>query len=349
MEAMGASRVARERQRQMRAMEPAIMAAPNDGSVSDARAIPVRRRRTAVASAITRDMPLGEAVTSYLAAVLRKAKTIEPAIVRGEQGECLHDYRVLIRKARAVLSQFKELFPDEVAKRLKDELAAIGSLTNAARDLEVYAERKKEYVKLLPPILRKGLIDFFRGVEARSEEERERLSGLLASAQYSTLLDGWIRILSEDGSSTMPTPPQSRISVGEVAPRLLAKHLTKLGRRMGKLGPSADDEDAHVARLLCKKTRYVLEFFEPILPSGDASELAAALADLQNRLGEISDLSTQITFLEEALDDIFSGKDRMPPHVCAAVGAILICLRHQRQKARSALGRRLSLISLERE
>ena len=298
--------------------------------------LPRHRRRTAVFIPLSPKTPLKTAVVNYLHKALRRAKRLECSVVKMDRGGCLHDYRVLIRKARSIIGQLKAVFPEETRMKLRDDLAAIGNLTNAARDLEVYACRRKMYSKLLPANLQKGLEEFFKGVESRYLNERRRLSHLLSAPPYAGLIDQWIASLAERPPASEELS-HSMTCVGDVALSLLPQRLSKLRSGLAGMGGDTGDAHLHDVRILCKKTRYLVEFLTPVLPPCESQMLDNSLSELQDKLGAINDLSVQITFLERALDDIFTGDEYVSAQTCAAVGAVFVQLRSHRNKAKSAL------------
>ena len=282
------------------------------------------------------ETPLREAVVKYLVNALKRAKKLESSVMAMEKGSHLHDYRVLIRKARVIVGEFKKVFPEKTKSNLMADLAEIGNLTNPSRDFEVYARRRQLYSKMLPPNLKKGLDGFFKGIESKCVEERKRLSKELGEPPYSEIIDHWLEDLSRMSPVSKESQPQIE-SVGDAVLAILPKRLSKLRDELAELGKSAEVECIRELRARCKKTRYVVEFFTPLLPVQESQMLEGFLSSLQDKLGELSDLSVQIAFLEKTLDDIFTGDEYITAQTCAAVGAVFAQLRIRRNRARREL------------
>ena len=61
-----------------------------------------------------------------------------PAVEADLDPECLHDFRVAVRKARSLLGEMKRVFAPGVTRRLRADLGWLGKCTGPTRDLDVH-------------------------------------------------------------------------------------------------------------------------------------------------------------------------------------------------------------------
>ena len=74
----------------------------------------------------------------------------------------------------------------------------------------------------------------------------------------------------------------------------------RLHRAVGNLGDQPDDEALHRVRILAKQARYACELAAPVV-GDEAAELAAALAGLQDLLGDLHDTAVAETWLRRVV------------------------------------------------
>jgi CHAD domain-containing protein len=203
--------------------------------------VPARERRT------RRREPAIEHVRAYLRAQVAEIERADPLIRSGDDPDALHDFRVAVRRLRSVLKSTRELFDEEWLKALRDELRWIGGELAAARDLDVLLARlRKEAGPEGAPVVK--LLE----TERRRAWKRVRVA--LSGERYLKLLD---RL-----TAAVEAPPvrQSDLSLKAVARR----EFRTLRRAARKLGPKANANQVHRARILAKRARYAAELAEPV-------------------------------------------------------------------------------------
>lgn len=252
-----------------------------------------------------------------LRAFLVAQARIAGAEVEGIRGnldpEHLHDFRVALRRTRAVVSQLRKVFPEAVFARYKEGFAWLGALTGRARDLDVYLLALPRYRRALPAAAGDGLRSFEAFLAEARGREQERLLPGLSSQRFRELLDGWNEFLRR-GEMVAPA--------GRPVGALLARRLRKAFRRVLRegeaLGASSDSAEFHDLRLEAKKLRYLLELSRSFHPEGEAQPFVRELKYLQEGLGAINDYQVQQDSLE-----VYAGE--VP---AAATGAVRLLREH---------------------
>src|SRR5262249_19010410 len=70
-------------------------------------------------------------------ALLQMLAANEPGVRGNVDSECLHDFRVAIRRARSLLGQIRGVFPADIVEHFAGEFSWIGRLTGPPRDTDV--------------------------------------------------------------------------------------------------------------------------------------------------------------------------------------------------------------------
>ena len=222
--------------------------------------------------------------------------------------ECLHDFRVAIRRTRAVLSQMKEVFPADVTAQFKKDFAYVGTMTNRVRDLDVYLLHKARYTALLPAPVRPDIAPLFAHLQRERAKAFRTLVRRLDSKTYANILHRWEAFLAQPPAGDTAAANASRPIIEVVRKRLRrrCRSVVQLGTQ---LLAETDDQRLHALRIACKKLRYVLEFFVSLFPGKKTAILVQHLRALQDNLGRWHDLVVQ----QEALRHFattFAGPDQ---------------------------------------
>ncbi|HVM66080.1 MAG TPA: CHAD domain-containing protein [Acidimicrobiales bacterium] len=111
-------------------------------------------------------------------------------------------------------------------------------------------------------------------------------------------------------------------------PLLVRRPWRRLWRSMAGLGPAPEDEALHAVRIEAKRCRYAMEAVAPAVGK-DASNLAAAVADLQGVLGDLHDAVVAEAWLRQAVADA-------PPAQALAAGQLIAIQRADADTSRKA-------------
>lgn len=283
---------------------------------------------------LTADLPAREAVTRIVRGILALAAENEPGIVRDQDTEFLHDYRICLRKIRSVLSLIDGVYPDVAADRMKKLLAALGRATNRLRDLDVCLLARDEYEALLPAVLRPALVKMFEDFEVERSEELAKVCLHLRSSSGRRRM----RELTAFFESAGDLPPTE--ASGEPVGPLVFKRIYKRHRKIrdvdGGLGADTPDEAVHELRIQTKKLRYLLEVFGELVPEGQSAPMEKGLRRLQNKLGSFNDLSVQQKFLLDYWRRKQAGQGASGD-LAMSLGGLIAILNLRQQKEREEI------------
>jgi CHAD domain-containing protein len=221
-----------------------------------------------------KDAPALEHVRAYLRRQLAQIERTDPVLRSISDDDAVHDFRVAVRRSRAVLRVTRKLFEQEWLSSLRAELKWLGGELAPLRDLDV----------LLAHLREDGDRDFTPVVKALTAERRSaraRVTKALTSERYFALLD--------ELATAVDHPPVRRIDIS--LPKLAARELTRLQDRVAALGPRPTDEALHRARIAGKRARYAAELAEPVAGKR-ARKFVAAAKTFQDVVGSHQDAVT---------------------------------------------------------
>ena len=252
----------------------------------------------------------------------------ENGIINDLDIEFLHDYRVSIRKARALLSEFKNVIPGDLLREFKRIFSEIGKKTNALRDLDVYILNKSKYESYLPDVLKKELNPLFDKIKKERVVEFRKLKRYLNSEDYKNNILQLDILLEEE--FTLPESISGNQSILLYSKKVISSRYRKIMKTGRSINDKSKDEELHALRLECKKLRYLLELLGSLFPENKVEFLISQLKILQDNLGDFNDLSVQQEKLRYYLEEIKeSTKENMK--LASVIGGVITSL-HNRQK-----------------
>lgn len=265
------------------------------------------------------------ALKFFLAALSDTLARHETALLAGEKGETLHDYRVAVRRIRSLLGQFDAVFPERRIRRFRDGFARLARLTSPARDLEVCVAGFAGGESTLEPARRL--------LEARLEAARAQLVRHVGAVRHRRFMESWRRFL-DTPASLRSVQPLAHSPIGAVAAKRIRKLRKRAVRRGSAIGPQSPPEDLHALRKTCKKLRYVLEFYRGLAPSGKIDRLVRDLKALQEILGDYQDGAVHAALLHELAGCL--PRRITPAETFLELGVRLEGERLRQEKARAA-------------
>ena len=279
---------------------------------------------------LTGETPAREAVGRIVRAMLALAAENVPGILDDLDTEFLHDYRICLRKIRALLSLLKGVYPLEETGRIRAVLGGVARQTNRLRDLDVYLLAREEYCALLPPGIRPMLDDMFAAFSAERKDEFRRVITELRPALRQGLFRDIERYVAPE---TLHGPsPAAELAVGPLAFGRIGKRYRKIRGIAREIGPDTPDEAIHQLRIECKKLRYLMEFFAELIPAAEGAALVKLLKRLQGRLGDFNDASVQQKSLLAYRERKRTGSDTL-----LALGGLVAVLYQRQQQTRDLI------------
>lgn len=254
------------------------------------------------------DMRSDDAAKRILAYLLRQARLNEDGVVRDLDTEFLHDFRVALRRSRSLLEHCKGVFQPPRLAALQREIGWLAERTGPCRDLDVYLLDFPAYCRLLPEHLQAGLEPIHQRILHHRQAAHRQLLRALQSSRYQRLQQRWQAFVEQ------PHPQRTQLKHAAAPIQSLAakrlrrefKNIIKDGRDIHKHSPP---EALHGLRKTCKKARYLLEFFQDLLPKETLNPLIRALKGLQDVLGRYQDLAVQEQALQGFYLELHRGSD----------------------------------------
>jgi len=228
------------------------------------------------------------------------ARRHERGIIRDDDSEFLHQYRVALRRCRALISLLKSLFAPRQKAMLNNEFKTIMQKTNRLRDLDVFLYKMDDYFSCLEHSHHQGLTSFIDELQDARRKAYKDIKKWLKTGNYEQqclLVQGLLAEMKT--SQTEKGHSASKVFGYEV----IWQHFEGTQALCHRLDNQSTDSAIHRLRIRCKKLRYLLEYFSPILPPKSSKEQIKCMKQLQDELGEFNDLSIQLQFLSHYLKD----------------------------------------------
>lgn len=253
---------------------------------------------------------------------------------QGLDAEFLHDLRVAVRRTRAALAQFREVFPATTTARFQEEFRWLGQATGPARDYDVLAEKLASYGTDLDDATRRDLGPLIQHLQKKQKQHQTELAATLSGARYRRLLRSWATFLKR------PTPKQPR---ARNAPRAIeayaATRIWKLHKKIlrdgGAIHDQTPDSAVHELRLVAKKLRYMMEFSKTLFARESITAQIKTLKRLQDCLGDFNDLTVHRAAIEKAATELGRRKGDTTATMLAA-GRLCENLLRRQQRVRRA-------------
>lgn len=238
------------------------------------------------------------AFKQILLSLLNDMEAVEGGVIAGTDTECLHDFRVAVRRSRVLLDQVDGVFPKKVLERFIPGLKWLGLITGPVRDIQVYRLKFNDYQKLLPSSRRQQLEPLYLFLEKREQQEQRELVRHLRSNRYMRFRREWRNYL-QAAVPERTTLSHARQPVGQTADKVIWKAYRKVIKRGSRISIKSAYEKFHRLRIQCKRLRYLLEFFQDQYPAGEVRALIQSLKRLQDILGDLNDYVVQADSLPQ--------------------------------------------------
>lgn len=272
---------------------------------------------------------------------LAVARQNEVGVIADLDTEFLHDYRVALRKIRSVLSQFKGVFGEVQTTDLKTRFAALMAPTGRLRDLDVYLLDRHAYDHLVPEGMLPGLQVMFDAFDRERSGAHRDLVAYLQSPAYRTEIEALAEFIATPEGFVRGEA--GALPAAEYARRLIWKGYRKTCKIAAQIHALTPDEEVHELRIAFKKLRYLIEFFRPLFPRGEARAVLKEMKELQDTLGRFNDFSVQQESLRGFLDEnpVMRGKDGVlaAQSIGALIAVLAVRQREERDKVVAAFER----------
>lgn len=230
------------------------------------------------------DEPLAQALSRIWLHELDTLEHYIPRVIEDLDPECLHQFRVALRRTRALSKVLGKWLPGH--RPLADELKWLAAATGPLRDLDVHRAELLGWAQAgaAPPDRMRPALEAMRG---QRDALHAALTDVLRGERCRELLRHW-----REFAQSLPGAASGK-AAGRVRRRISARLdrlCRKLCRRGRRIGPGASEAELHQLRIRGKRLRYLLEAFAPALGQRRRTrDLTGTLKDLQTALGNHQD------------------------------------------------------------
>ena len=227
------------------------------------------------------------ALATVWSELLDKLDQLQPAIAGDRDIEALHDFRVALRKTRALQKLFKPYLPAK-ATAFHDNFLWLAAASSPVRDLDVLLNFATTQ---LPAMLGVDLLSLEPALKLLRRERQGShavLQKCLDSERSHQLMRTWRnyiehQLLDADGARILDIPMAelARVVMIEQCLRILKK-----GRRIDQHTPPSE---FHRMRIRIKRLRYLIDTLQPFLDGRRCTALLKPLSRLQLILGDHHD------------------------------------------------------------
>lgn len=232
------------------------------------------------------------AARRVLAELLTAWQAHEVGVRAGVDPDALHQWRVALRRTRAVLGQLQAALPEASTRRFRHGFRWLQGVSSETRDLDVWLDRLPVLTEGLPPRVRGHLEPLAAYVAAERVRARAHLLAALDSPRHARLLADWTRFVAS-GVPRRPSAPEATTPIGALVRRRVAKVARQLRRDGRRIHTDTPAEQLHALRKTAKKLRYLLDVFRSVLPEAPRTTVITELKALQANLGDVQDLEVQ--------------------------------------------------------
>lgn len=229
-------------------------------------------------------------------------------LLRQEDPEAVHDFRVAVRRLRSLLRTFRPLFEPEAASALRAELRWLGDTLGELRDAEVLAERYERMLDAVPAEEQLGPVraELVGAVRQTRLAAGAGLADALDSDRYGALVDHL-----HDFAHAPPYRPGRDGGDRKLLRRCVATEVRRTRRLLADAvrAEGADrDGSFHEVRKAAKRVRYAGETMGPVAGK-DAARLEKRFKEVQDLLGARNDavVSRRILLAEGARTGVLPG------------------------------------------
>lgn len=295
---------------------------------------PVEHTSAVMAAGIRSDEPMAEAVRKVMYRQYQVMLANEAGCRSGKSIDAIHDMRVATRRLRVAFRLFGSYYKRGLVRDLEFDLRRTGRTLGAARDLDVFNNTARRYLRSLPKQQRSELDPLLASWKRQRQLAHRDLVDYFDSPRYARLIDKLGDFLTTPGSgvaggkeSSVPPSQVRHVLASTVWQRYEAV------RAYEAVLPQAAPETLHALRIECKYLRYTVEFFQEVLGPGAAPVIRQVVA-VQDHLGEIQDAQVAGRLLAEYLSKAFKEQATASAAPTADLDGVTRYLSYRRDQAR---------------
>ena len=283
---------------------------------------------------LTAEQRSDAAVVAVLTRLLEVIEANLEGTIADIDSEFLHDFRVSVRRSRAVQRECKGVFAVDELAVFRAEFRWLQQVTGDSRDLDVYVLEFDSLRGIVPDRMGADLEPLLTVLKGRRLTARREMVRALRSDRFIRLLADWGALLEGLVASDTTGRVDATVPIGELASR----RIRKVYRRMVTMGDAIDHdspaEDYHELRKKGKELRYLLELFgTPLYPAEIVKPMIKTLKSLQDVLGRHQDREVQVATVSALRDEVAAlpgGSEAL-----MAMGVLVMRLHEDERAARA--------------
>lgn len=226
-----------------------------------------------------------DALSTILHSQFRSALNYKKKILNGDEDpENLHQFRVSLRKTRALLKEFKPYFKQNWYQNTYPKIKNLMTPTNKNRDIDVLLLNFDDYALKMPPSLREHLNEFKDLLLSLQKEEEKKVVELLKKDMFDEIKNS-INNIEFNKNADFPIIITSY--------KAIKKRKNKIFKMAKKITIKSPAHEYHLLRIEFKKMRYLLEFFAHLFDFKETKEFIKNSKKIQDILGRHQDLEVQ--------------------------------------------------------
>jgi len=247
---------------------------------------------------------------------LSRLRQLERGVVLGLDDEFLHQYRIAIRRSRAITESVQEVTGDKALAKAVKTLKRHARATGPLRDLHVFLQDLPELCGDNSEI-RAALQIWF---EREAANRHKKLVKRLQSKRYHDSMEHWLNLIDSRKFQKL---------AGTLRPKDIRKavehRIKEFNKLTAELMHTSPDEDVHRLRKQLKRIRYLME-----LDSKTWKPELKTLKARQQLYGQFQDLHVQIELLDQF-------RKAAPEVLPAALDGILETLEEHKSDTRKQI------------
>jgi CHAD domain-containing protein len=227
------------------------------------------------------DMPPAVAFSTLVTPMVAQVAQRVGTLCVSADPESLHKLRVVLRRLRSLWWAYDPLIDGSRARRQRREFKALADSAGQTRDWDILKHLLAEETAM--PRSFAALIE---GVDLLRGDALLHSRATIADANVEAVLNQAIA-----GVMQQLEPRSFDESLSVFAANRIATARRALRKRMKRLlrDPDSGYAEFHEVRIAAKKVRYLLEFFAPLIQSGNGIGIVE-LTQMQDELGKLNDI-----------------------------------------------------------
>lgn len=214
-------------------------------------------------------------------------------LLRPEDPETAHQFRVKIRQIRSLISFIKPLLNQEDYGKVQDDLRNLANRFGYLREIDVLEEEWNTLIESRSDTFSDSTAFLSALKKERSNQQSQLQAQFGNSASSSVFNNLWVRLIEFPWENDS----KKQILYAEFITARFKKWLSKARKELKKMEAN-DPKAIHSLRIRLKKLRYALTILEPALNKNN-NRLVLNLKKLQDKLGIICDAQRDRIILKD--------------------------------------------------